>query len=296
MKSYFSRFLHRILSHSGTKRVSTPSLSLSDVNPQSTPMLSYSGLTRISRWKKFANWFDLDTPVKPECDTMGTNALSKPDNDSLCTGRSMVEMLGVLAIIGVLSVGAIAGYSKAMMKYKLNQHAQAVNLLINNSLSIKDKLQYIPNGSTLYGTLFYKMNLLPDGIKYISNGNLEDIWFKGKIVIYYANDKYISNGVEGQNNFGGINFKFSPSSQGAEICRNIALAAKENAADLYSIFMQKKFNDTNKDVERQGKLYGDAYCTSQQNCLRYLDLNKIDNMCNNCNEKGCTVYVIWKQT
>ena len=29
-------------------------------------------------------------------------------------GRSMVEMLGVLAIIGVLSVGGIAGYSKAM--------------------------------------------------------------------------------------------------------------------------------------------------------------------------------------
>ena len=31
------------------------------------------------------------------------------------SGRSIVEMLGVLAIIGVLSVGAIAGYSKAMM-------------------------------------------------------------------------------------------------------------------------------------------------------------------------------------
>ncbi len=76
----------------------------------------------------------------------------------------------------------------------------------------------------------------------------------------------------------------------------IAIAAKENAADLYSISMQKEFNDTNKDVEYQGKLYGDAYCTSQQNCLRYLDLNKIDNMCNNCNEKGCQVYVIWKQT
>ena len=33
----------------------------------------------------------------------------------------MVEMLGVLAIIGVLSVGAIAGYSKAMFKYKMNK-------------------------------------------------------------------------------------------------------------------------------------------------------------------------------
>ena len=36
-------------------------------------------------------------------------------------GRSMVEMLGVLAIVGVLSVGAIAGYSKAMFKYKMNK-------------------------------------------------------------------------------------------------------------------------------------------------------------------------------
>ena len=27
------------------------------------------------------------------------------------SGRSMIEMLGVLAIIGVLSVGGIAGYS-----------------------------------------------------------------------------------------------------------------------------------------------------------------------------------------
>ena len=36
-------------------------------------------------------------------------------------GRSMVEMLGVLAIIGVLSVGGIAGYSKAMFKQKANK-------------------------------------------------------------------------------------------------------------------------------------------------------------------------------
>ena len=36
-------------------------------------------------------------------------------------GRSMIEMLGVLAIIGVLSVGGIAGYSKAMMKFKINK-------------------------------------------------------------------------------------------------------------------------------------------------------------------------------
>ena len=36
------------------------------------------------------------------------------------TGRSMVEMLGVLAIIGVLSVGGIAGYSISMRKHRAN--------------------------------------------------------------------------------------------------------------------------------------------------------------------------------
>ena len=34
------------------------------------------------------------------------------------TGRSMVEMLGTLAIIGVLSIAGIAGYRYALTKYK----------------------------------------------------------------------------------------------------------------------------------------------------------------------------------
>ena len=36
-------------------------------------------------------------------------------------GRSMVEMLGVLAVIGILSVGGIAGYSNAMKKHRANE-------------------------------------------------------------------------------------------------------------------------------------------------------------------------------
>ena len=46
------------------------------------------------------------------------------------TGRSMVEMLGVLAIVGVLSIGGIAGYSKAMAKYKINKTLDQVSMLI----------------------------------------------------------------------------------------------------------------------------------------------------------------------
>ena len=47
-------------------------------------------------------------------------------------GRSMVEMLGVLAIVGVLSIGGISGYSKAMAKYKVNKTLDQISLLVTN--------------------------------------------------------------------------------------------------------------------------------------------------------------------
>ena len=43
------------------------------------------------------------------------------------TGRSMVEMLGVLAVIGVLSVGGIAAYKNAMNKHEANSIRNEVN-------------------------------------------------------------------------------------------------------------------------------------------------------------------------
>ena len=43
------------------------------------------------------------------------------------SGRSMVEMLGVLAIIGVLSIGGIAGYTLAMNRYRANELLDAAS-------------------------------------------------------------------------------------------------------------------------------------------------------------------------
>ena len=47
-------------------------------------------------------------------------------------GRSMIEMLGVLAIIGVLSVGGIAGYSQAMSKYKVSKTTDQIQTMVTN--------------------------------------------------------------------------------------------------------------------------------------------------------------------
>ncbi len=52
--------------------------------------------------------------------------MSKTESQS---GRSMVEMLGVLAIIGVLSIGGIAGYKYAMNYYQANQIAHEMNIM-----------------------------------------------------------------------------------------------------------------------------------------------------------------------
>ncbi|MBQ2810949.1 MAG: hypothetical protein IJF12_02145 [Alphaproteobacteria bacterium] len=74
-------------------------------------------------------------------------------------GRSMVEMLGVLAIIGVLSVGGIAGYSKAMNKFKINKTTDQVSMLIANirtMFSAQGDYAGLTNGAAI------KFGIVPD--------------------------------------------------------------------------------------------------------------------------------------
>ncbi|MBR5130310.1 MAG: hypothetical protein IKV03_03710 [Alphaproteobacteria bacterium] len=54
------------------------------------------------------------------------------------SGRSMVEMLGVLAIIGVLSIGGIAGYTMAMNRYRANEVLNAAQMLSVVAQSTRD--------------------------------------------------------------------------------------------------------------------------------------------------------------
>ena len=48
------------------------------------------------------------------------------------SGRSMIEMLGVLAIIGVLSIAALSGFSYAMNRHKANETIHDVMLRATN--------------------------------------------------------------------------------------------------------------------------------------------------------------------
>ena len=85
-------------------------------------------------------------------------------------GRSMVEMLGVLAIIGVLSVGAVAGYQKAMFKYKMNKTMD----IISHAIHRVAELDNMKIGEEIEGAEHaIKYGIMPDcDVNYINiDGN-----------------------------------------------------------------------------------------------------------------------------
>ncbi len=80
------------------------------------------------------------------------------------SGRSMVEMLGVLAIVGVLSIGGIAGYTAAMNTQRANDavtHALRLATLASGKRLMSPTAVLEP--SELAGTGFEFANEDPDG-------------------------------------------------------------------------------------------------------------------------------------
>ncbi|MBR3501816.1 MAG: hypothetical protein IKO06_02800 [Alphaproteobacteria bacterium] len=111
------------------------------------------------------------------------NSLYRKGRESQ-SGRSMIEMLGVLAIIGVLSVGGIAGYSKAMMKYKINKTIEQITLIAGNVHTF-----FAPQGNydglsyrtTIGNAIIQKAKLVPDEmLEYYTSG--EDAGKINKII------------------------------------------------------------------------------------------------------------------
>ena len=196
----------------------------------------------------------------------------------LSAGRSMVEMLGVLAIIGVLSVGAIAGYSKAMGKYKLNKQAEAFNMLLANALQISKQIPTASTSSYEYHMdLLQKINLLPDGIRYDETTNRLFDNFENKIAFY-------SRAGFGYEWAMGFSLENSPAS--FEQCQNLINIAKAFSAELLNIIRE----DNGSAGYSSKYLRGDKTCTEGQTCLKDLTLDDIANICSQNKNDDNTEY------
>ena len=82
------------------------------------------------------------------------------------SGRSMIEMLGVLAIIGVLSVGGIAGYSQAMSKFKVTKTSDQIQTMVTNIRTLfasqKNYASVKTGSAASQSQLLYSVGILTD--------------------------------------------------------------------------------------------------------------------------------------
>ena len=203
------------------------------------------------------------------------------------SGRSMVEMLGVLAIIGVLSVGAIAGYSKAMFKYKLNKQTEQLNQLINAVT------QYFPqlNSKTAINLLpiLKKLNVIPkEMIKDNNSVQIYDV-FNNAIQIFIGTRNDVGNNVKYARLHYILDFTDSNS---VDICRNTVLIMKENRENLW---LAETSSETSGS--RNIKYAGDKFCNSwysaDKRCLKYLDLEMADKICRDKAGDAGAHFTIW---
>lgn len=197
-----------------------------------------------------------------------SNNCTKPE-----TGHSMVEMLGVLALIGVLSIGGIAGYRYAVLQIatnraldiqshfylmyeteKANWDKSSFNLEDNEYCKWDDKACHAAENEyfcTTYGDPSYCKNMLSGGADgwygyYTVTGNKDFnsafMWGITAFVQKDSNDPYNNQGKRVLN----LRFRTTP-----EACEKILMAVYKSPACAVSGYL--------------GYAGGDWYCRSRKN-------------------------------
>ncbi len=196
-------------------------------------------------------------------------------------GRSMVEMLGVLAIIGVLSVGAISGYSKAMMRYKLNKQTEQIGSILDYTILYADQLH---NSGIWYATeLLMKLGVIPlEMTRPNERQYIYDV-FNNPILITFAGG-------------GGASYKamkISIGSHAHEICLNLYQMAKLRSASLWQTVFTRSTEDVSEELAN--RVWGDAYCTKNTKyCLKNITLTQMHELCSICDDTTkCTFSILW---
>ena len=197
-------------------------------------------------------------------------------------GRSMVEVLGVLAIIGVLSVGAISGYSNAMMKYKTNKLVSEYNYLISGVLEYYNDFINLSRGTSLNPHL-EKLNLIPQSFDKngsyfvdVMGGNL-NVWkdSSGIVVeIYFSRPTSQNFGIEScKALFQNLFYPLHSTLRSVGIWRGSAGSEGEDTSYPYTY-------------------YGDNQCVGNKQCLKNVKISDIFNACEDISENGQTYSLV----
>lgn len=187
------------------------------------------------------------------------------------TGRSMIEMLGVLAIVGVLSVGGIAGYSKAMTKYRINKWAEEMHLVLQEFIKYKEdwKRFAYPEDKTVRVTKYMRdIGVFPTTWKlYTDDTEMYDSL--GGIIVFAAYPSSV---------FFRTNIK-TDRDDFEQICMHYWVDVIIPYSE--AIYMIHMYGTDGESGERNSSnnYYGDAYCNTDKTCIRDRTISDIIEKC-----------------
>ena len=201
----------------------------------------------------------------------------KAKNDN-CVGRSMIEMLGVLAIIGVLSVGGIAGYSKAMLMYKMDKwKAQISDLVFSTKDAYKNEKKYGNPNENILPTL-QQIGVVPQDML---DKNNRDI---------FGNNVSVKIEVSALNNGKNLYrfaffFRTKPSNTAVQNCREL-YGFSQADPDVHAVVnWADYFRVCGKNVEDE---YKRRYPSFEY------DLQQVAEKCKICEKQDCTLILLYR--
>ena len=257
-------------------------------------------------WKRISNLVNKLALLLHKC-WLREDSWDKPKND-WCrgqwlsaysqSGRSMIEMLGVLAIIGVLSVGGIAGYSKAMEKFKLTKAVGEYNLLVQGLVEHLSDFKKLNSRGDVYG--------IADTIQAL--GLVPDNWTIDQNAAAYHNTSFLDaygnhsslfsrwNRVVFSIGIGGANYDADGAATtpafSAKFCEEImanVFAPLHSFIIFTGVWRSGKGNNDSANY-----WYGDKYCkASNKQCLTNITPQQINEVCKKCTgaTESCSVTV-----
>ncbi len=191
------------------------------------------------------------------------------------TGRSMIEMLGVLAIAGILSVGGIAGFSKAMAKYKAIKTAEEYNLFLQDVLHYQKELVALRKGTDdhyLIAEILDNMKLLPTG------------WTRRGGTIYDRLNNKLHPFIRKENNR--LNFDYYLDSDYAKLLC-IAMFTDVLLPRKDILYYALAYHRNEEGTDQSQNWFGNNFCNSaRRKCLRDMTITDVVNTCTYCAKDG----------
>lgn len=200
------------------------------------------------------------------------------------TGRSMIEMIGVLAIVGILSVGSIAGYSKAMYTYKVNKLTEEFVLFLNNFLHFKTSLLETENTGTNVATILSSLKIIPE------------TWSVKGIYIYDSTSRQFRPFIRNKNKFIAIDYTLklsekdsAPNMESRLLCQNIWL----KIIKLYDESIYRAFVWRGSGNDYSLECYGKSFCNNiKRKCISDVTISDIISACDSCLEESKCILAI----